>query len=278
MSVKTQALVSGVFLVLLTVGTVAAASFDCDKATSEAEKLICSDDEMSKLDESLGKAYLKALKRTLFKKQMSESQKQWLKNKRNVCSHAECIKKAYEARIKELKFISSYVTVYSWNRDPMVNLAAFQPLSEPFKAILAMYAAQAGGDCTNEPLECTLTSSLGLGPQCSDAQINLVRKWFREGMPPMAEYQGPPYILDEPEALEGICYRQPQTATVQQVWDTIRIGIRGDLVFVEATFSWTHGADGPSGHTGYSTVYGIANDRIITVSHKKVLDKEYNHG
>jgi uncharacterized protein len=79
-----------------------AASFDCGKAASEVEKIICGDDELSRLDESLNNAYLQALKRTDIKEQMIKSQRQWLKNERNACQNAECIKKAYETRIKEL--------------------------------------------------------------------------------------------------------------------------------------------------------------------------------
>jgi uncharacterized protein len=59
-----------------------AASFDCGKAASEVEKIICSDDELSRLDESLQKAYLEALKRADIKNQMIKSQRQWLKNER----------------------------------------------------------------------------------------------------------------------------------------------------------------------------------------------------
>jgi ankyrin repeat protein/uncharacterized protein len=79
-----------------------AASFDCGKAESEVEKMICSDDELSRLDESLHKAYLEALKRTDIKNQMIKSQRQWLKNERDACQNAECIRNAYEIRIKEL--------------------------------------------------------------------------------------------------------------------------------------------------------------------------------
>jgi ankyrin repeat protein/uncharacterized protein YecT (DUF1311 family) len=79
-----------------------AASFDCRKATSDVEKMICSDDELLRLDASLNKAYLRALKRTGIKKQMINSQRHWLKNERSTCHNAECIKKAYETRIKEL--------------------------------------------------------------------------------------------------------------------------------------------------------------------------------
>jgi hypothetical protein len=226
----------------------------------------------------LNKADLQALGRTDIKDQMIKSQRQWLKNERNACQNAECIKKSYEARIKELRFLSSYVTIYSWNGGPMpvVNLAPFVPLPESFRAILAMYALQAGSDCVrSDNLRCKLTSSLGLGTQCSKDQISLVRKWFRGEIPRMGGHPEWAYKeIQNPGRLESICYNQPDTATWQEIWDTIRVGIRKNLVFVDAMYSWTVGSDGPRGHTGYSTVYRIAKDRIITVSHTKVLDKK----
>ena len=63
-----------------------AASFDCGKAMSEAEKIICGSDELSKLDESLKKAYLQALEWKDIKNRIIKSQRQWLK----VSNHAEC--------------------------------------------------------------------------------------------------------------------------------------------------------------------------------------------
>jgi uncharacterized protein YecT (DUF1311 family) len=91
-----------IFSMLFLLTTAQAASFDCEKAASEVEKLICGDDELSRLDESLNKAYLQALKRNDIKKQTIERQRQWLKNERNACQNAECLRKAYETRIKEL--------------------------------------------------------------------------------------------------------------------------------------------------------------------------------
>jgi len=113
--VKIHKLVLATFLLLIIAGNIHAASFDCSKAASEVEKIICSDDELSRLDESLSMAYLRALKQTDIKKQAIESQRQWLKNERNACkdleeayeTHAECIKEAYETRIKELSLLSS---------------------------------------------------------------------------------------------------------------------------------------------------------------------------
>src|SRR5512139_946550 len=87
-----------------------ATSFDCGKATSEVEKIICSNDELSKLDESLNKAYSQALQRTDIKKRTIERQRQWLKNFRNVCRDAECITIAYEIRLNELRFLSENIS------------------------------------------------------------------------------------------------------------------------------------------------------------------------
>jgi uncharacterized protein YecT (DUF1311 family) len=88
-----------------------APSFDCSKATSDVEKIICANDELSRLDDSLMKAYQRVLDRTRKKEEMIQSQNQWLENERNECQDAKCIKKAYEMRINELR-LSSYSLVF----------------------------------------------------------------------------------------------------------------------------------------------------------------------
>ncbi|MBI5250990.1 MAG: DUF1311 domain-containing protein [Desulfomonile tiedjei] len=91
-------------------------SFDCTKATSEVEKIICSDDELSRLDDSLSKAYQKALN-TRIKDQIIESQRQWMKTVRYECKNAECLKKAYETRIKELGLSSYGIVIFTPPRE-----------------------------------------------------------------------------------------------------------------------------------------------------------------
>src|SRR5262245_27312122 len=58
-----------------------------------------------------------------------------------------------------------------------INLKPLGELSPRMRAILAFYAMRANGGCptggtddlmSDKPLECPLTSALGLGPQCSD--------------------------------------------------------------------------------------------------------------
>ena len=80
--------------------TSVAASFDCKKATSSVEQLICANTDISELDTTLGKLY-SSLKKE--RPDLIVSQKKWLQDARNVCSTAECLKTVYIDRINALK-------------------------------------------------------------------------------------------------------------------------------------------------------------------------------
>lgn len=77
------------------------ASFDCAKASTRVENVICNDWEISKLDVELAVRYKAALEEPTKAETIKRSQKQWLKE-RNVCATAECVRHAYEARLAEL--------------------------------------------------------------------------------------------------------------------------------------------------------------------------------
>jgi uncharacterized protein len=81
--------------------TAHAASFDCEKASTKIEKLICSDDALSKLDDDLSAAYDSALQDDKQATAIRHNQMQWLKS-RNRCSEINCIKDAYTTRIAQL--------------------------------------------------------------------------------------------------------------------------------------------------------------------------------
>lgn len=80
-----------------------AASFDCAKARSGAEKLICSDSTISALDDSLNEEYEFVSERNSDEENASlrAQQKTWLAT-RNKCSDIACLRRSYEIRIKEL--------------------------------------------------------------------------------------------------------------------------------------------------------------------------------
>jgi hypothetical protein len=77
------------------------AGFDCSKATTRIEKMICADAELSKIDEELSSAYNEALKKAADPAALKREQQVWLKE-RNACTDAACVKQAYEARLQGL--------------------------------------------------------------------------------------------------------------------------------------------------------------------------------
>ena len=88
---------------LLTVASPAqAASFDCAKAGTKVEKLICGDAELSKLDDDLNAAYKSALHGQSKAETVKQAQKLWMKE-RNSCEDTDCVEMAYRSRINELK-------------------------------------------------------------------------------------------------------------------------------------------------------------------------------
>lgn len=84
-------------------GSAAAASFDCKKARTRAEKLICATPELSKADEELDRAYKAARRATKNAKALREAQALWLRRKRDACADAACMRAAYERRVLELR-------------------------------------------------------------------------------------------------------------------------------------------------------------------------------
>ncbi|MBT0568880.1 DUF1311 domain-containing protein [Curvibacter sp. CHRR-16] len=78
-----------------------AASFDCAKAQSKVEKMICADAELSKLDGDLGHAWKLHLRDNKFQDQFRNTQKHWIA-KRNECADAQCLKQTYQARLQQM--------------------------------------------------------------------------------------------------------------------------------------------------------------------------------
>jgi uncharacterized protein len=79
-----------------------AASFDCLKATTKIEKLICSDPELSKLDEILSRTYKTAIAASTSKHTVKLWQQTWLFSVREPCNNIECLKEAYLSQIDEM--------------------------------------------------------------------------------------------------------------------------------------------------------------------------------
>jgi uncharacterized protein len=79
-----------------------AVSFDCNKAKTFVEENICSDPELSKLDDDLANIYSANLKKSVYPKILKKQQLKWL-SIRNKCHTRPCLKSAYQQQTEVLK-------------------------------------------------------------------------------------------------------------------------------------------------------------------------------
>ncbi len=84
-----------VLINLLLLGATQAASFDCARAGTSIEKMICADPELSALDGSLALRYKKVLEAARSPSVLREEQRLWLREVRNRCIDVPCLRTAY---------------------------------------------------------------------------------------------------------------------------------------------------------------------------------------
>ncbi len=107
------------------------ASFDCAKAQTKVEHLICDNPEISKLDDELSVAYKAALKDEKQAASIRQSQKRWIKD-RNGCQEVVCLKKTYQARIHELKTSQVQVEMSPQSAQPKVENAGMPATAKKY--------------------------------------------------------------------------------------------------------------------------------------------------
>ncbi|WP_233235373.1 hypothetical protein [Bordetella sp. LUAb4] len=95
--------VSGVLLAaLLLVFSSSAAAFDCDAARNDAEKTICGNSDLSRLEDELSRQYEIALRDTVSPEILRQDERAWL-SRRNVCrKDVHCLTMQYQQRLLEL--------------------------------------------------------------------------------------------------------------------------------------------------------------------------------
>ncbi|CAJ8041114.1 lipoprotein [Burkholderia pseudomallei] len=90
---------------LLAVSSVAFAgspAFNCAKASSKVEKMICGDSALSDADSVNADLYKEVLQVADNPNQVKQDQRQWLKA-RNACQTADCLANAYNNRYNQLE-------------------------------------------------------------------------------------------------------------------------------------------------------------------------------
>lgn len=82
-------------------------SFDCSKAGTNVEHLICKNPELIKLDTTVNRGYvamlLTASKEISYQDPVRQDQISWIRTVRNTCTDNACLLKAYRARIAYIK-------------------------------------------------------------------------------------------------------------------------------------------------------------------------------
>lgn len=123
-------------ILLTVVGSIAltsaqATSFDCAKAASGVEKLICGSAKLSELDDALDKAYKEGRTNSSHDeaKRLVSDQRQWLKESRNSCNDTACLEQAYLSRIKTIKSSSGNAALPLTKID---NLGSLAPVGQGY--------------------------------------------------------------------------------------------------------------------------------------------------
>ncbi|HEY4250483.1 MAG TPA: lysozyme inhibitor LprI family protein [Roseomonas sp.] len=96
-----------------------AASFDCLRASTAVERLICADPRLSQLDDDLALAYRQALARAGDGQSLRSEQREWLR-RRGACVDAACVAEAFTQRLALLRRASptAPMAVEPQPRDP----------------------------------------------------------------------------------------------------------------------------------------------------------------
>lgn len=80
-----------------------AASFDCTKASTHVERMICEDPESSELDSAYGVVFAELVGGSSDKEAVRREARSWLKEVRNRCQDTRCLRDAYTDRIAYLQ-------------------------------------------------------------------------------------------------------------------------------------------------------------------------------
>ncbi|HEX3363436.1 lysozyme inhibitor LprI family protein [Phenylobacterium sp.] len=200
---------------LLWVGSAQAASFDCSKAASRIEHLVCDDPDLNSLDSQLQGAYLGALDRSNHPLDVKQKQLAWLRQ-RDDCADRSCMAVAYRRQIKLLSAISDEPPRCGGSTTVEIDSCALE-YSHRADRELARYLAAARNRLTDEAKQAptpqapkTALADLDVSQTAWEAyrkaECNAVYDWWSEGTIRGAMYQS--------------CWLEVTEARTEHVWST----------------------------------------------------------
>ena len=165
---KTRIVLSLVAISLVWMPYVHSASFDCAKAKTKIDKLVCGDPKLSELDEKLSGLYKKALDLSPVPEDSKDQQRDWVKGSRNTCKDAACLEEAYTSRISELEKDLKNLPFKPSLEKPLLTLPA-RPPEEQIDATEIV---------KKEPLELTGRISLGHDPAGARCDVVSAKRYY----------------------------------------------------------------------------------------------------
>jgi predicted aspartyl protease len=78
------------------------AGFDCRKASTLVEQLICRDKKLSALDDQMASAFKSSKTASDDPERLRFEQRRWIENIRDACTSLDCLYYAYDSRLAEL--------------------------------------------------------------------------------------------------------------------------------------------------------------------------------
>ncbi|MBK4735242.1 lysozyme inhibitor LprI family protein [Noviherbaspirillum pedocola] len=145
--------------------TAHAASFDCAKASTSVEQIICSDLELSSLDEQLHATYQQALADSADPAALRSAQRRWNADVKGGCQDKECLLAVYTRRIAQISGSASSAGRAPGNADAMAERSDRPDASiENLAAVPMDMSASAAGEAENQPSGKDQQSPLSAAP------------------------------------------------------------------------------------------------------------------
>lgn len=138
----------------------------------------------------------------------------------------------------------------------VLNENYIKTITEPEKAALAYVATFIGNECewdgqvteSRSNLRCKILDALGLGYQCSNPHLDLLRFWFRNDKDIIKELENCPTI--------------PDGATIQNTFDEINLEVKGNQIIISFKISGMNMRESISYHWSEKHTYEFKGNEL----------------
>lgn len=187
-----KALSTRTLALVVAVCPVYAVGFDCSKAKTEVEHLICGNSELNELDRSLNRLYRNITMNPEKPVAQVQAQRNWLSSVRDRCKSVGCLKAAYRRRIEALTQQMA-TSAGQPSGDPNCGLPASRPLNAACEA-RSVCAINGDRSITQAVVD-----------YCGDEPSRPIRVYFYAGL------HQKPVLLDEldPEDVRDVSFGEP---------------------------------------------------------------------